>query len=133
MAVREKTLTRTLFAVKHSATGSIPSAGAHKKFWSAAVLPPLSRIQPKADFSNQYSSSLSDHGSRLQALIPIRSPPMAQPPNLSRKRRHLVGRKLRPTHRRHRAAILFWLRHTFGYRFLNSGIAAIAPHPFLAR
>jgi len=56
---------------------------------------------------------------------------MAQAPHIRCERRYLVGRKLRPTHRRHGAAILFRLRHTFGYRFRDSGIAAIAPQPFL--
>src|SRR6266404_1425305 len=46
MAVREKTLTRTSFAVKHVATGSTPSAGAHKKFWRLAqVHPELRRVR----------------------------------------------------------------------------------------
>ncbi len=55
---------------------------------------------------------------------------MAQTPHVCCQRRYLVRRELRPTHGRHRAAILLWLRHTFRYRFQDSGITAIAPQPF---
>src|SRR5579863_9798330 len=65
-------------------------------------------------------------------LIPIGRGAMADGPYIRRDRRQLVGRKLRATHRRHWAAIFFWLRHAFGDCFLDSGIAAIAPQPFLA-
>ncbi len=57
---------------------------------------------------------------------------MAQTPDVCRQRFYLVRRELRPTHGRHRAAILLRVRHTFRYRFQNSGKAAIAPQPFLA-
>src|SRR5271168_2194833 len=59
--------------------------------------------------------------------------PVAQTPHIRRERGHLVGRKLRAAHCWHRAAKLFWLGHTLGYRFLDSRITPIAPQPFLAR
>ena len=52
---------------------------------------------------------------------------VAQTPDICGDRGQLIGRKLRSAHRRHWAAILFWLRHTFGYRFRDSGIATVAP------
>src|SRR5882757_4773643 len=51
MAVREKTLTRTVCSVKHLPTGSTHPVIAHKKFWSAAVLLPLLRSQPIRKFT----------------------------------------------------------------------------------
>src|ERR1700693_3725224 len=69
----------------------------------------------------------------LNRLFPIGRCVMTQTPHIRCECRYLVGRKLRATHRRHMAAILFWLRYTFGDRFLDYRIAAIAPQPFLAR
>ena len=57
---------------------------------------------------------------------------MAKAPDISCQSLCLVRGKLRPTHRRHRAAILLRFRHAFRYRFQDSSKAAIAPQPFLA-
>jgi hypothetical protein len=61
--------------------------------------------------------------------ISVQPRAMAQAPYI---RCYLVGRKLRPAHWRHEAAILFWLRHALSYRFRDSGVATITPQPFLA-
>src|SRR5580704_17896679 len=55
---------------------------------------------------------------------------MAQTPHVCRQRSYLVRCEFRPAHGRHRATILLWLRHTFRYRFQDSGKTAIAPQPF---
>ena len=66
------------------------------------------------------------------ASIPAGRCRMTQAPDIRGEGRYLVGSKLRPAHRRHGAAIFFGLRHSIGDRFRDSGVAAIAPQPFLA-
>ena len=56
---------------------------------------------------------------------------VAKSPNISRHGRHLVRRKLGPSHRRHRAAIFFRLHDAVGDGLGNAGIAAVAPQPLL--
>ena len=55
---------------------------------------------------------------------------LIQTPHICCESCYLVGSEFRAAHGRHRAAILLWLRHTFRYRFYDSGKAAIAPQPF---
>ena len=71
--------------------------------------------------------------SALRRLLPIGRTLVAQAPHVCCDRGSLVGRQLRAPHCGHRAAILLWLRHTLNYRFLDSGIAAIARQPVLSR
>src|SRR6267142_1016374 len=65
MAVREKTLTRTVCSVKHLPTGSTHPVIAHKKFWSAAVLLPLLRSVPRHRIQ-QPAREQPGHGSQSQ-------------------------------------------------------------------
>src|SRR6202007_1035193 len=70
--------------------------------------------------------------SPLVELIAITRSAMAQTPHTSCDRRCLVWSQLSATHRRHWAAVLFWLRYAISYRLLDSGIATIAPEPLFA-
>src|SRR6267142_4145719 len=82
MAVREKTLTRTVCSVKHLPTGSTQPVSAHKKFWSAAVLLPLFRSQPIRKFTQP--STTARRAFRAPEVRhkpkPITGPPTPTPP-----------------------------------------------------
>src|SRR5437868_1555242 len=89
MAVREKTLTRTIGSVKHLPTGSTCPISPHKKFWSAAVLLPLlrsvprhriqqpTREQPSHGSQPQFTSSNTSHTTSKSYST---DPPNASPP-----------------------------------------------------
>ena len=57
---------------------------------------------------------------------------MAEAPYICGKCACLIGGELSPTHGRHRAAVLFGLRHSVGNCFQDSRKTAVAPHPFPA-
>lgn len=58
---------------------------------------------------------------------------VTQRPNIGSDRRRLSVRQLRSSHRRHGAAKLFRVGHTFSDHFQDSSKAAITPHPFSFR
>ena len=56
---------------------------------------------------------------------------MADAVDVRRECRDLIGAELRAAHGRHGAAIFFGLRHAVGDRFLDAGVAAVAPQPLM--
>jgi hypothetical protein len=58
---------------------------------------------------------------------------MAERPDVRGQGLQLLWSELRSTHRRHRAAVLFGLRHSFSDGFHDSGVASIAPQILFRR
>src|SRR6266852_4626615 len=71
MAVREKTLTRSVPPVKHLPTGSTLLGQRHKKFRSAAVLPPLLSSLPRHRIQQPrtVASPATGHESRVTGHV----------------------------------------------------------------
>jgi hypothetical protein len=83
--------------------------------------PPLRQIFL---FPAQTQANLSRRSS-----LPLRR--MAQTPDVGGQRFYLVIGKLRPAQRRHRAAILLWLRDAFFYCLRDPRVTAVAPQPLV--